>query len=130
MKSTGIKIGRFGAFGYIRNLYKWRQWYILPAICVECNNGIDKSIDFEVKYLFIGVGMRIIILRSKMDIRTSRTEIVKVSEAGYLQINAKAYNCKLELITNVGNSGEVVITMGGTQRDLDKLFKKLEEVKE
>lgn len=58
MKRIGIKIGTFSVYLYVRSFWKYKQFFILPAVTVEF---VSRSLDLELKHLCFGIGLRITI---------------------------------------------------------------------
>lgn len=58
MKRIGFKIKKFSLYLYLRSFWKYKQFFLLPAISVEF---VSRSLDLELKFLCFGIGLRITI---------------------------------------------------------------------
>lgn len=58
MKRIGFSIGKFGLYLYVRSFWKYKQFFLLPAVTAEF---VSRSLDLELKLLCFGIGLRITI---------------------------------------------------------------------
>ena len=58
MKRIGFKIKTFSVYLYMRSFWRYRQFFLLPAVSVEF---VNRSLDLELKILCFGIGLRITI---------------------------------------------------------------------
>lgn len=66
IRQFGFHIWRFGLFLYGREYMKYNSWFIVPGVTVDVVNGIDFYVDFELKALFVGVGIRFVWIKRKI----------------------------------------------------------------
>ena len=67
---AGFNISRFGVYVFAREYWKYHVWHLLPTIAVAVVDGYDWYIDIEVKFLFVGFGIRFIKIKSKIKEKT------------------------------------------------------------
>lgn len=60
MLSKLIHFNRIGLCMYAHEYWKYKTFYLYPALTVEVVNGYDHFADFEIKLLCFGIGMRFI----------------------------------------------------------------------
>lgn len=60
MKSIGLKFYRIGIFLFIRNLWKYKNFVLLPTLTLDAVKGYDRYADLELKVLCFGLGFRFI----------------------------------------------------------------------
>lgn len=65
MVQFGFNIWRVGFYLFAREYWRHKLWYIVPGVAVSSVNGYDRYIDAEVKFLFIGIGIRFIWVKKK-----------------------------------------------------------------
>lgn len=58
MKRIGFKIKKFSLYLYLRSFWKYKQFFLLPAVSAEF---VSRSLDLELKFLCFGIGLRITI---------------------------------------------------------------------
>lgn len=58
MKRIGFKIKTFSLYLYVRSFWKYKQFFLLPALTAEF---VSRSLDLELKFLCFGIGLRITI---------------------------------------------------------------------
>lgn len=67
MVQLGFHVWRVGLFIYAREYWKYKSWFITPAISIDAVNGYDRYLDVELKMLFIGLGIRFIWIKKKIE---------------------------------------------------------------
>lgn len=65
MLSTIIHCGRIGLSLYIREYWKYKAFFLYPALSAEFVNGYDRFVDFEIKFLCFGIGVRFIWIKKR-----------------------------------------------------------------
>lgn len=60
MKTIGFHIWRFGFYLYLQSLWRYKQFYLFPALMVEGVKGHDAYFDIEIKILCFCFGFRLI----------------------------------------------------------------------
>lgn len=67
MKVLSFHIGRLGFYFYAQGLWKYRQFYLLPALLVESVGGNFpyRHFDIEIKFLCFAVGLRVLVAKIK-----------------------------------------------------------------
>lgn len=67
MKVLGFLIGRLGFYFYAQGLWKYRQFYLSPALSVESvvGNHFYKYFDIEMKFLCFAVGLRFLVVKNQ-----------------------------------------------------------------
>jgi len=61
----GFHIWRLGLFAYAREYWQYNSWFIIPGVSIDAVNGYDRYFDLEVKFLFIGLGIRFVWIKRK-----------------------------------------------------------------
>ena len=61
----GFYLMRLGIAFYAREYWKYKSWFIFPGVSIDTVNGYDVYIDFELKFLFLGFGVRFIWQKKK-----------------------------------------------------------------
>jgi hypothetical protein len=61
----GLHAGRVGVYIYAREYLKYNSWFVFPGVSVDAVNGYDRYVDVELKFLFVGVGIRFIWIKRK-----------------------------------------------------------------
>lgn len=60
----GFHFWRVGIYLFGREYLKYNSWFLIPGFSIEWINGCDCYLDFEIKILFCGIGIRLIWLKS------------------------------------------------------------------
>lgn len=60
MKSIGFKFRRIGIFLFMRNVWKYKHFVLLPTLELDAVKGYDRYSDLELKFLCFGLGFRFI----------------------------------------------------------------------
>lgn len=55
MKSIGFKFWRIGIFLFMRNVWKYKHFVLLPTLALDAVKGYDRYADLELKFLCFGV---------------------------------------------------------------------------
>lgn len=62
---VGFHIWRIGVYLFAREYLKYHSWVITPSLSIDTVNGYDCYVDFEVKFLCVGGGVRFIWIKRK-----------------------------------------------------------------
>lgn len=65
MVQIGLRIWRLGFYIFGREYLKYNNWYVIPGVSVSSVNGYDRYFDLEIKFLFVGLGFRIVLVKQK-----------------------------------------------------------------
>ncbi len=60
MKSIGFKFWRIGIFLFMRNVWKYKHFVLLPTLALDAVKGYDRYADLELNFLCFGLGFRFI----------------------------------------------------------------------
>ena len=60
MKSIGFKFWRIGIFLFMRNVWKYKHFVLLPTLALDAVKGYDRYADLKLKFLCFGLGFRFI----------------------------------------------------------------------
>lgn len=61
----GLYVFRLGIVLYAREYFKYKSWFVVPGVTIDSINGFDSYLDFELKFLCVGFGIRFVWIKKK-----------------------------------------------------------------
>lgn len=61
----GIRFGRLAVIVYAREYVRYLSWFLTPCLSMDAVKGVDRYLDFEIKFLCVGIGLRFIWIKKR-----------------------------------------------------------------